>query len=98
MTKPDKSEQKIQKEIINEIEANGGYVIKVVAATVGGVPDLIACIDGRFLGIEVKKPGNDTSPLQAYNIRKIIKSGGIGAKIYSVDELKNLLIKNNLKK
>lgn len=98
MTKPDKSEQKIQKEIINEIERNGGYVIKVVAGTVAGIPDLIACIDGRFLGIEVKKPGNVASPLQLFNIKKIIEAGGIGAVIYNVDELKNILVKNNLKK
>lgn len=45
-----------------------------------GVPDILACIDGRFHGIELKSDGtgyNETM-LQAMNLDRINKSGGVG--------------------
>jgi len=49
-------EQDYQKKIINYLEKNGAYVVKISVASKKGVPDIIACYRGRFLGIEVKTP------------------------------------------
>lgn len=43
-----------------------------------GVPDILACIDGVFHGIELKTDIGVESKLQAYNLDHINKSNGIG--------------------
>lgn len=47
-----------------------------------GVPDLLVCINGKFLGIEVKAENGKPSDLQLYNIDEIRKAGGIGIILY----------------
>ena len=42
-----------------------------------GVPDILACYKGRFLGIEVKYNGNTTSEFQDIQLNKIEAAGGI---------------------
>ena len=42
-----------------------------------GVSDMIICISGIFLAIELKVPGKEPSQLQADFIKKIISKGGI---------------------
>lgn len=44
--------------------------------TRSGVPDILACIDGVFHGIELKTNTGTASKLQLYNIRKIKDAGG----------------------
>lgn len=41
-----------------------------------GVPDIIACIDGCFWGIEVKRPGKEPTPRQTLRMNEIEKAGG----------------------
>lgn len=45
--------------------------------TRSGVPDLLCCINGRFVGVELKTDNGKVSELQQYNIDKIIQSGGV---------------------
>lgn len=47
-----------------------------------GIPDIIACVNGRFVAIEVKAPNGKPSELQKRNIRLIRDSGGIGYILY----------------
>ena len=60
-----------------------------------GIPDLIGCINGRFVAIEVKASNGKVSPLQVRNINRITSAGGYGIVAYpeSFDELKEELIK-----
>jgi Holliday junction resolvase len=51
-----------------------------------GVPDIIACINGKFVAIEVKRSDGVVSPLQQYNIEEIHKSGGEAFVAYSFEE------------
>ncbi len=41
-----------------------------------GVPDILACIDGRFLACETKEPGEEPSDIQLYQLRKIREALG----------------------
>jgi len=44
-----------------------------------GTPDILACVKGVFVGIEVKKPkGGRVSDLQKLKLAQIEKAGGIG--------------------
>ena len=56
-----------------------------------GIPDIIACINGRFYAFEVKTPVGKTTALQDATIRKIRKCGGQAFVVRSVDEVKEIL-------
>lgn len=43
-----------------------------------GVPDILACVNGRFFAIEVKSETGRVSRLQKWNIQRIREAGGIG--------------------
>lgn len=47
------------------------------ATMMAGLPDLIGCFDGKFVGIEVKQPGQKPSARQLYVHRLIEKAGGL---------------------
>jgi Holliday junction resolvase len=53
--------------------------------TKAGVPDLLVCCKGKFLGIELKGPTGKPSELQLYNIEEIKKAGGIALVLYPKD-------------
>ena len=56
-----------------------------------GIPDIIACIDGRFYAFEVKTPEGKTTKLQEATIRKILACGGTVSVVRSVDEVRAVL-------
>ena len=48
-----------------------------------GTPDILACISGRFVGIELKKSGKETTDrLQHHKLGLIEKAGGVGLVAY----------------
>jgi Holliday junction resolvase len=79
-------EQQIQTKIIKYIQASGGYVVKVITASKAGVPDILCCIKGKFIGIEVKTETGRASPLQLANIELIKQAGGEAAFIRSIED------------
>jgi len=58
-----------------------------------GIPDIIICYKGKFIGLEVKAKGRKATVLQQITINKIIKAGGTAVVVYSLDEVKELLNK-----
>lgn len=56
-----------------------------------GIPDIIVCIGGRFIALEVKTQKGKTTPLQNAAIRKIRSSGGFAFVVRSVEEAKNAI-------
>ena len=71
------NEQAIQAKIQKYIKARGGYVVKTITSNRAGIPDILCCIDGKFIGIEVKVPGKQASPLQLANGELIEAAGGL---------------------
>ena len=53
-----------------------------------GIPDIVACIDGKFYAFEVKTPVGKTTKLQEATIRKILACGGTASVVRSVDEVR----------
>lgn len=84
------TEQQLQKQILNYLKAKGYYAIKVITANRAGCPDILACIQGRFVGIEVKVGRNKASELQLSHMRAIDKAGGLAALVYSLKAVKEL--------
>lgn len=72
-------ESQFQKKVIAFLKEHDVWHIKYWAGsqyTKEGVPDILACINGIFHGIELKTDVGKPSKLQLYNIRKIKDSGG----------------------
>ena len=55
-----------------------------------GIPDIVACIDGKFYAFEVKTPVGKTTKLQEATIRKILACGAV-AVVRSVDEVRAVI-------
>lgn len=56
-----------------------------------GIPDIICCYCGRFIGFEVKTDVGEPTKLQLAAIRKIQSAGGIALVVRSVDEVKAVI-------
>ena len=86
-------EQDYQRKIVRYLEEQGAYVVKVVAASKKGVPDIICCYKGNFIAIEVKTPftRNDVTKLQDYNLDLVSEAGGISGVAVTVDDIKPFL-------
>jgi Holliday junction resolvase len=50
--------------------------------TKSGIPDILACVNGYFVGIEVKAQNGKPSELQLYNVQKIREAGGFAIILY----------------
>lgn len=93
-------EQDIQKQIKDYLQALGWIVIKInnvgikkpdgsyIPSHQKGVSDLICCTPkGKFVAIEVKRPGNKPTQLQKQFLQNVNKIGGLGLWATSVDEV-----------
>ena len=62
----------------------GGWQVKFFANkyTRVGIPDILACINGHFVGIEVKSDKGSPSELQLHNVRAIRRAGGFAFVLY----------------
>ena len=58
------------------------------AYSTSGIPDIIACIGGRFVALEVKTPSGRLSKLQEITLRRINAAGGIAREVRSLDEVR----------
>ena len=56
-----------------------------------GVPDIICCYKGRFLGFEAKLPGGKLTELQKRALDKINRAGGIARRVESVDDVRAVI-------
>jgi len=45
---------------------------------ISGTPDILGCVCGIFVGIEIKTETGVSSALQTYKLNQIVKAGGIG--------------------
>lgn len=56
-----------------------------------GLPDIIACINGRFFAFEVKTLSGKMTKLQEATIKKIHRAKGEAFKVTSVEDVKQIL-------
>lgn len=81
-------EARIGHKIRAALEARGAFVFKVHGGPMmmAGLPDLIVCYKGRYIGLEVKTATGKVSKVQELIHRKIRAAGGYCAVVRSVDE------------
>lgn len=78
------AEKNFENRIKSFLKENNIWFVKFFANgfTKSGVPDILACIKGKFVGIEVKAEKGKPSALQIFNKEQIEKSGGIAYILY----------------
>lgn len=73
------NEKKIENSIKNYITTQGGLVYKIHGGDLyqeTGIPDLLVCWKGLFVGIEVKDPKGKPSAMQLLQGMRIKRAGG----------------------
>ena len=78
------AEKTFENKVKKFLESEGAYFVKFFANsyTKSGVPDVLACVNGYFVGIEVKAQQGKPSELQIYNVNKIREAGGFSMVLY----------------
>ena len=87
-------EQNIQTAIMNYSSSIGGLPIKFNNMGIyakAGVSDILACIKGRFVAIEVKRPGNKPTAVQLQFIAAVNNIGGFAFWADNLQEVKDKL-------
>lgn len=96
------SEKVIETKIKNYLESLGAYKIKIHGSNFmePGIPDIIGCYKGTFIGIEVKAPGklDGQSEQQKTHQRNIIKAQGLCVCTDNLEDVKNLIKKIDCQK
>jgi hypothetical protein len=86
-------ETPLRKKILKRLREEGGFWYHPAGnpMTMAGIPDLIGCYEGRFVGLEVKRPGKPLTQLQAHTLKQIKAAGGVAAVVHSVEEAMTVL-------
>ena len=72
-------EKKVKNKVVRLLKQYGAYYFFPASYGMGrsGVPDIVCCLQGRFIGIECKAGKNKPTALQDKNLEDIRKTGGI---------------------
>lgn len=89
-------EKDLEDKVKRFLRDNGCWYVKYWGGggyTKSGIPDLLVCCEGVFLGVELKAPRGKPSDLQLKHLHRIRDSGGLAVLLYPRDlELfKNLI-------
>lgn len=92
-------EKAVENKIKKWLKDKGYWFFKVHGSIFqpSGIPDILACINGKFVAIEVKRSkGGIVSPLQKAQIEMIKKNGGIAGVASSMEEFLEILKEGKL--
>ncbi len=72
-------EAKVKKQAFRHLADMGAFYFTPVTGGYGssGIPDIVACYNGRFFGIECKAGKNKPTKLQEHFLERIRSAGGI---------------------
>ena len=91
-------EKDVETQIKRWLHAKKIYYFKVHGSSFmqPGIPDIVACVDGRFVGIEVKNKGKlkNQSEHQKIHEQLIKESGGLFILADSLQTVKDILCQN----
>lgn len=72
-------ESRVKRAVKKILDVEGVYYFFPATGGYGrsGVPDIICCVQGRFLAIECKAAKGEITALQAHELTKITDAGGV---------------------
>lgn len=83
----EKLESIIQREIVEHLERERWFVMKLIQTNKNGIPDLMAIRDGTSVFIEVKRKGCKPRSLQLFRMQELTASGVLAFVASSVEEV-----------
>jgi hypothetical protein len=86
-------EVKVKNKVKKLLKENNAYFCMPISGGFGasGVPDIIACYRGFFIGLECKAGNNVPTALQKKNLQEIVNAGG-GVAVINEDNLEDVEI------
>lgn len=77
-------EAKVKAKVHTLLKNASAYAVNYIggAYAANGTPDILACLDGRFIGIEVKAAKGRVSALQLRSLGQIASAGGLALVVY----------------
>jgi Holliday junction resolvase len=88
-------EAKVKKKVTSILDKLGAYYFYPVTGGYGrsGVPDIVCCLAGNFIGIECKAGDNKPTALQNKNLEEIQAAGGFAFVVNedNIDSLERVL-------
>ncbi len=88
-------EGKVKAKVVKILREEGVYYFFPATHGYGrsGVPDIIACVAGKFLGIECKAGKNKPTALQVHEIEQIRGAGGVAVVVneFNWDSVRELI-------
>ena len=87
------SERSIVNAISRRLKDRGVWHFKVHGSAYqrAGIPDIVGCCRGRFFAFEVKRPGEDPTKIQRYEMMRLAESGAIVGVARSVEDAEEKL-------
>jgi hypothetical protein len=89
------NERALTKRILEKLRQGGGLWIKIHGGPYQqmGLPDIVGCYKGFFVGMEVKVPGKERTltERQAQILRKIEEAGGYAGVVTSIGQAIRML-------
>lgn len=72
-------ESLVKKKIHALLKKHKAYAVNYIGgiSANNGTPDILACLHGRFIGIEAKAGKNKPTDLQTLNLKRIHEAGGL---------------------
>lgn len=97
-----KHENNIQNEILTYLKGNprkkikgvGGWWLNFHGGSVympRGIPDIIGCFKGRFIALEVKRPGEKTRKIQDHTLKLLRENGAVTGIVYGIDDVRKII-------
>ena len=91
MIKKYNKETNLQNDILMLLEAYGYPAYNIIQASKSGVSDILACVEGRFVAIEVKLEYNQPSALQERKQQKIRTAKGFAIVAKHLEDVTQLI-------
>lgn len=79
------AEKNFENKVKRYLNERGCWFLKYwggAAYTKAGIPDILACCNGHFFGLEIKAPSGKATPLQIHNLKRIDEAGGFAILLY----------------
>ena len=81
-------EQRIERQLVQQVSKLGGLALKFVSPGMAGVPDrLLLFPGGRAVFVETKAPGKKPRPLQVHRHEQL---RALGFRVFVIDEMKQI--------
>lgn len=102
------NETQYTKKVNDLLKSRGAYFEKIWGGGMqsAGIPDILVCYKGIFIGLELKVGNNKPSELQKAKVQMIRNAGGVGAIVWdnlepietilnTIDNIQNSKIQNS---